>query len=238
MGVDHERATQSGCGHRMHLWFEGIPIEGQPYGFDSFYSPKFVEMYLQENDSVSLFDELSENGEFVNREVPEMAYRGNMLKRQKFFLVEDPKRVSKPHEPPIVLRKYTYPGWQWASMLHYRGIHTLPCVDRMVARFNQSLEYDLCDKDDTDPETPKSTPRINHVIGTLYEDGQDTIGWHNDKMKDIQPESLILIISSGEARELWLRPNPTKDDPNPPAISLVMESGSLFVLVSNGSCLG
>jgi len=40
-------------------------------------------------------------------------------------------------------------------------------------------------------------PRANHYIITKYEDGQHNIGFHSDKAKDIDPESLITVVKTG-----------------------------------------
>jgi len=73
--------------------------------------------------------------------------------------------------------------------------------------------------------TKKKSVIINHVIGTQYITGDDFIGFHDDKMKDIAKDSLILILSVGERRELHLQ-----DKDGNLVHWFVMEPGSLFIL--------
>jgi hypothetical protein len=84
-----------------------------------------------------------------------MLYRGNQLKRGKFFLMCG---------EPGMYYKYGYPGFQWISMLHYRHISCMPVLEAAL----KTLIID-------------DEPLVfNHLIGTIYAD-TDEIGAHSDQ---------------------------------------------------------
>ena len=72
-------------------------------------------------------------------------------------------------------------------------------------------------------------PIVTQAIGTLYVDGGDSIGWHQDKKKDIADDSLILDISFGGTRTFELRR--IGEDSMIEAFNLA--HGSLFILSSS-----
>ena len=112
---------------------------------------------------------------WVNRSLPEMGYRGNELRRIKFFLVESEEK--DPAKVPETLRRYHYPGWQWRSMRHYRSINSNPDIKQLVKECSK-LAFIL-------GESEKKKVVINHIIETEYKDESDNIGWHDDKQSDI-----------------------------------------------------
>ena len=153
---------------------------------------------------------------WVDRNLPEMYFRGNVLRRTKFFLVESKER--DPTKIPENLRRYRYPGWQWKSMLHYRSINSNADVKELVRKCSK-LNYILGDDE-------KKKVVLNHVIGTEYKDGHDDIGWHEDRPVDIEPGGLIVDLSFGATRELHLREKETKIV----KIVIPLKSGDLFIL--------
>jgi alkylated DNA repair dioxygenase AlkB len=93
--------------------------------------------------------------------------------------------------------------------------------------FNTINIYENNPKENEDASFSVSPVIVNHIIGTKYIDGDDNIGFHSDKMKDIVDGSPIFMISMGEKRELHFR------DASFQGIitdQIVMEPGSLFVL--------
>lgn len=145
-----------------------------------------------------------------------MLYRGHELKRTKFFLVEDTTLNS---EHPSVIRKYTYPGFQYASMAHYRCFSYLKEIKDMVDACMSNIKVES-------QNGKKQNLTLNHVIGTQYLDGQDYIGFHSDKIRDIAEESLILDISLGERREFHFRCKDRKIITD----AIILDHGSLFIL--------
>lgn len=71
-----------------------------------------------------------------------MLHCGHQLNRSKFFLMATDNSNT--------LFKYSYPGRQWNSMLHYKSWSAVPELKAVL----QQLQRDGFD--------------FNHVIGTLY----------------------------------------------------------------------
>lgn len=220
-------------------------------GPDSLYIPKFIQNYIKE-DTQKLFTIMKETGPFIPRSNDAMKYRGNELNRTKFFLTkresDDPRPEGTEHfdKPPNKIKKYGYTGWQWESMLFYRYLEVMPCIESIVNFFEKNVTYsyisnedinsdnsssstnddeDQCNEEINFPNTKPKKAVINHVIGTLYETGSDGIGYHNDKTKDLTEHSLIYILSFGCSRELHIKENESKKKK-----IINMEDGSLFVL--------
>jgi alkylated DNA repair dioxygenase AlkB len=120
-----------------------------------------------------------------------MADRGNELNRVKFFLYR--KHRGSDADADALIRKYTYPGFQYGAMEHYREMSSIPELDGLCTQLEQSLQHQ------------SKSLRFNHVIGTKYRDGKDGISWHSDKTKDITEKSVIALISLGATREFQLR---------------------------------
>jgi len=66
--------------------------------------------------------------------------------------------------------------------------------------------------------------KYNHIIGTLYKEGADYIGFHSDKIRSWVPESSVAILSFGATREFQLM------DADGKVTSFSFRSGDLFVL--------
>lgn len=175
------------------------------YGPDSYYIPNF----FSNEEANKIFQDLRWHGPWLARESVFMLYRGRPLHRQKFFCVAGtPANHDGSHESlPDSVPKYGYPGQTYESMIHYKTIDTVPGLSAVVSRFSDLVQ-------------------VNHVIGTRYEKGSDTIGYHQDKMDDIQPNTFIPILSFGAQRDLTLRKVKEKE----PWARLTMEAGSLFLL--------
>lgn len=163
-----------------------------------------AKIFDRKGELKSMYDEVDAAMPWVDPALREMGYRGNKLKRMKAFLVHSLEQI------PI----YGYPGMQWESLQHYGKIDSVPFVDRLVRELQARCRFNGA------PFT------INHVIGTLYVDGEKNIGFHSDKLRDIAVDSPILDISLGGRREFHLRNAQSLDV----AHLLVLEPGSLFVL--------
>src|SRR5690242_12146385 len=106
--------------------------------------------YLDDSgvDTAKVWVEMINNAPWVSRSDPSMLYRGNQLKRGKFFLMAGEEDV---------FYKYGYPGFQWVSMLHYKHLNSMPVL-------KQALEQLIID------DMPL---QFNHIIGTMYEHDTD-----------------------------------------------------------------
>ena len=133
---------------------------------------------------------------WLDRALPELGYRGNELNRTKFFLT---KYRHKKHV-------YSYTGFQWASVLQYGCWKDYLLMRKLIKRLRCFGTY-------------------NHIIGTLYENGSDNIGFHSDKIRSWTPETSVAILSLGATREFQLK---RKSDDM--ITSIQFESGDLFVL--------
>ena len=68
---------------------------------------------------------------------------------------------------------------------------------------------------------------FNHAVVLVYRDGDDGIGFHKDKMLDLDPDAPIVTISLGAARTMFLR-----DDIHEPTVQyeLTLQPGAVFVI--------
>jgi hypothetical protein len=142
---------------------------------------------------------------FQPRDAHYMKYRGNELKRTKAFVYDgDLDNI------PI----YVYPGFVYESVLHYSTCDEYG--DGLLIQVKDALEKYLEQK-------------INHIIITMYDQPNDCIGWHNDKVSTIADNSEIAVISLGAARRFQIRATPTHKGENPPVLrEIVTESGSFI----------
>ena len=173
---------------------------------DSSYFKDFFQkvFYMKPNKTL---EKINNQVQCIPRDTISMLYRGNRLKREKFFL------VSKDENG---MRKYYYTGFQWESMENYRYIEDVEVVYDIVDMIQ------MCTLD----ENPII---VNHVIGTKYIDPTDCIGKHQDKMRDIAENTPIIIFSLGDERELVL----SEKLENGTFINktrIIMEAGSMFIL--------
>jgi hypothetical protein len=150
---------------------------------DSYYVPNYVASLGLDTSAIQ--EEIETHGLFIPRSNKEMMYRGSVLKREKFFLVDSPQVDCDGN--PLQLYKYKYPSFQWSSMEHYRSFESMPLIHKLIQRLCQKLGV-----------------VINHVIGTRYELETDEIGYHSDEMTDITPDTPILTVSFGDVREIHL----------------------------------
>lgn len=70
-----------------------------------------------------------------------------------------------------------------------------------------------------------SGQRFNSVLGNLYRDGQDSMGWHADQEKTLGKNPVIASLSLGAERLFKLRHNQTGE-----TLNLSLASGSLLVM--------
>ena len=70
-----------------------------------------------------------------------------------------------------------------------------------------------------------SDHQFNGVLGNLYRDGRDGMGWHADNEKELGVDPVIASLSLGEARRFSLQHNKTRE-----RIDVDLEHGSLLVM--------
>ncbi len=137
---------------------------------------------------------------FADRNATHMKYRGNSLRRDKVFFVDSLIDV------PV----YQYPGYQYKSIVNeYKLITENKLIQKIYLKLIEKFKVDL-----------------NHVIGTIYRDGKDIIGWHDDKVKSIDSKVPIFILSFGAQRPLSFRNKETEKF----EVDIPMKPGSLFIL--------
>jgi alkylated DNA repair dioxygenase AlkB len=67
--------------------------------------------------------------------------------------------------------------------------------------------------------------QFNSVLGNLYRDGRDSMGWHADKEKELGPNPFIASLSFGAERLFKLRHNKTGE-----ILEVVLTHGSLLLM--------
>jgi len=170
-------------------------LGGVRVGEDSWYIPNFLEKVGI--DHTLLFGDLQKKMPWISRDARFMKYRGNEITRTKFFLTDLRE----------IIRVYSYTGFQWESVLQYGCYKDYECVSELVDMFNGL------------------SCRFNHVIGTLYKDGDDQIGYHSDKTRSWREGSSVAILSLGETREFHMKR--ISDE----AVEVFqVKSGDLFIL--------
>jgi hypothetical protein len=169
---------------------------------------------------MTIFAALQNGAPWTNPEDPDFEYRGRELARQKAFLVVSDDLVPRLDREPSVMPRYSYPGFQHGSMRAYRDVRAVPELHTMVGTLQERLCYF---------GLPVKT---NHLILTRYRGVEDNIGFHNDKMNDIQRGTPIVSLSLGETREFHFgQPDPA--NPKMQTITthrFILRSGDLFIL--------
>jgi hypothetical protein len=136
-----------------------------------------MEVYPADADLDTIFEEDEGwNTKLLPGAHPALNYRGKPVARTKFWLQTDFDRG---------MARYGYTGWQWRTALAQRRIESVPIVEKANSTLNSKMPDKL---------------KCNHVIGTMYVDGQDNIGAHSDKMGDFQEDSGFIVIKLGCAR--------------------------------------
>lgn len=67
--------------------------------------------------------------------------------------------------------------------------------------------------------------RFNSVLGNFYRDGNDSMGWHADKEKELGPEPYIASLSFGAERRFELCHNRSRE-----RLALPLSQGSLLLM--------
>lgn len=103
-------------------------------------------------------------------------YRGHSIARTKIWV-----QAGEWSEGYV---KYGYTGWQWAVAAAACHISSSPVLSRLLDTVNSKMK----------------SWKFNHIIVTLYLDGNDFIGFHSDKTGDFEDDSWFLVIKLGAPR--------------------------------------
>ena len=158
-------------------------------GLDIWVIPNFAQDVLH-FDPAKLQDQLESNypvrgaGESIDPDVVQwidgdndsLKYRGNVLKRAKIWLQRRHKSQG--------FRRYGYTGWQWSILPATAWLNQCPEVLPIADWYDAWA-------------IQRGYPLANHYIVTRYADGEHGIGFHSDKIKDIEPNSLITVVKTG-----------------------------------------
>ena len=118
--------------------------------------------------------------QWVSGDHKALRYRGNVLTRTKMWFQE-----SDPMAGDKGFLKYYYTGWQYKVMPATACVDKVPWLAESLKRINEWLvEF--------------GQPATNHHIVTMYEKEDCGIGMHYDKPKSIDPNSVILVIKTGD----------------------------------------
>lgn len=173
---------------------------------DCYHVKRFVQRELGMNPD-TVHDAILATAPWTDPAHPDLLYRGHELRRQKAFW-NRAGLTADINAPPDLLYRYRYPGAQFGSLLFYRPLAHTPIVHQLTTALQAHVH-----------------PGINHVIATHYRNGDDEIGFHSDKIKDIRPDTPIISLSFGETRELHMM----KLDGTDRTVH-VLEPGDLFIL--------
>jgi alkylated DNA repair dioxygenase AlkB len=99
------------------------------------------------------------------------------------------------------------------AVYRYSGVvhDPLPWPDRL-SRLKESIES-ACGR------------VFNSVLGNLYRDGRDSMGWHADREKELGANPFIASLSLGEERLFKIRHNKTREQ-----VDLPLAGGSLLLM--------
>ena len=130
-------------------------------------------MKVPDHDPNSDIEFDPEHPTWITGEHPSLHYRGHALLRKKLWLQ---KEVDD-------MLKYGYTGWQHRISKALHKTSSIPGLDEILNKINELLHY-----------------KHNHWIATCYEDKDDNISLHSDKVQNWVPDSCFIIIKVGAPR--------------------------------------
>ena len=157
-------------------------------------------------------DEIVPNTEqWVDGSHPSLKYRGHALKRAKIWY-----QKRAPGDP---YRVYSYTGWQHSILPATSPVEKSILMQPVASRYDEWA-------------VSIGAMPANHYIVTAYNDGGDSIGYHSDKMRSLEPQSMITVVKIGDcARPFQIRPLPSSDKKSPaPFFSRPLEPGTAVVM--------
>jgi len=170
------------------MWNGSLPVTAEKICEGVYVIPNFMQQYLCVDPDL-VFQQLCEVPEHPSDKAIEfqpsapclilgdhkaLRYRGRAIHRHKIWAQ---------HKIEDGCLRYGYTGWQWAVALATKDVKSMPWLDALVQKMNSGLEI----------------PH-NHWICTVYKDGDDNIGYHHDKMPDVDKNAWIVVLKLGESR--------------------------------------
>lgn len=147
---------------------------------------------------------------------------GGELPYQQWYHMPDPKRTKQPLRPLRRIKVALATGPDSDGFVpHYRFPVNDQCRYGVIAPMTETVEA-LRRKVEA-----LTGEHFNHAVALVYRDGEDSIGFHKDKVLDLDPEAPIATISLGAARPLALRDDifrPTREQ------RIVLAQGSLYLI--------
>jgi hypothetical protein len=194
-------------GHRLRTDLDVfvVPNYAQDYlGVD----PAAIQCALETKYPVrSMGDEIQPGVvQWVNGDNESLHYRGNALLRGKIWL-----QRGKPETEGW--RRYYYTGWQWPILPATADVTLCPEMLPLADAYD-AWASDL------------GFSKANHYIVTKYADKLHNIGMHFDKPVDIEPESLITVVKTGEHG----RPFAIETLDGKPLFSKVLQPGTAVIM--------
>ncbi len=121
--------------------------------------------------------------------------------------VTAPRLVAWYGEPEAV---YAYSG------IRHEPLPWLPLLSQLRQRVEAACRSVVADC------------RFNSVLANLYRDGNDSMGWHADKEKELGPQPLIASLSLGATRTFQIQHQRSKE-----RLKLPLPAGSLLFMAGD-----
>lgn len=142
----------------------------------------------------------------------------------------------KPHEANDLFSELLTLSWHQEHLKLYGKTHLMPRKVLWIA--DQGIQYRYANKNHHPEPWPAALTQVrlrlqttigcdfNGVLGNLYQDGNDYMGWHSDDEKSIDDQSPIASLSLGATRKFKFRAK--NDHSNQSDIALT--NGSLLIM--------
>lgn len=132
-----------------------------------------------------------------------------LLRRDLAWQEEEITIVGRRVKVPRLMCWYGDPG----AIYRYSGVDHIPLPWVEILLMLKGRVEGFCRRN------------FNSVLGNLYRDGQDSMGWHADKEKELGPNPFIASLSFGAERLFKLRHNKTGE-----TLDIRLTHGSLLLM--------
>ena len=189
------------------------------FGTGSFY---VEDVFTKEE--ITHLNSLDRKDKYVARNAEGMKMRDSELRRSKRFFVAggEPLVSTLKRKREDKWERYYYTGWTWASMQHYERIQDEPVIlqvtKRLARQYNTNFNHVILTRYDRDPTGKKD----------------DSIGFHYDKPKDLDPSAPIVVLTLGvDLREFVVRQRfPTLPSEKKEIFRIVPQPGSIIYMTA------
>ena len=199
------------------FWHDGRPLDTEEVAQGIYICPRFMQEELN-LDPAKIFEDLCAlprhpsdkpieldptNPCLIEGDHAALRYRGHAIRRHKIWAQENVDRGCI---------RYGYTGWQWNIALATKDVKSVPFIRQVRDAMWPGLEH----------------PH-NQWIATLYKDGNDSIGFHHDKVRDIDESSWIVVLKLGAPRRFEFK------DATGVVWSRVLEAGTAVWMNGEGN---